>query len=188
MHDDAIMAIMPVLVNAFFEERVEQLFELAGLAEQLFSSAGLEYRIVGGLAVYLYVEEVEPDAGRLTKDVDIAVRRADLDQIAEAAASFGLKHRHVAGVDMLVRPDQPSGRRAIHMYPEATPELGPTRRVKGLRLIPLAALIHMKLTSFRIKDQMYLVDLDEAGLITSDIEAGLSPILAERLAQVRAHE
>jgi hypothetical protein len=72
------------------------------------------------------------------------------------------------------------------MYPEATPELGPTRRVKGLRLIPLAALIHMKLTSFRIKDQMYLVDLDEAGLITSEVEAGLSPVLAERLARTRA--
>src|ERR1700722_7597870 len=99
---------MPVFVNTFFEERVEQLFNLAELVERLFSSAGLEYRIVGGLAVYLYVEEVEPDAGRLTKDVDIAVHRADLENTAKAAESFGLRHRHVAGVDMLVRPDQPS--------------------------------------------------------------------------------
>jgi hypothetical protein len=58
---------MPDFVNTFFEERVEQLFDLAGLAERLFSSAGLEYWIAGGLAVYLYVEEVEPDAGRLTR-------------------------------------------------------------------------------------------------------------------------
>jgi hypothetical protein len=54
-------------------------------------------------------------------------------------------------------------------------------------LIPLADLIHLKLASFRIKDQMYLVDLDEAGIITPEVETGLSPILAERLAQVRAH-
>src|ERR1017187_4305481 len=66
--DDAIMGAMPALINAFFEERVEQLFELAGLVERIFSSAGLEYRVVGGVATYLYVEEVEPDAGRLTKD------------------------------------------------------------------------------------------------------------------------
>jgi hypothetical protein len=188
---------MPVLVNAFFEERVEQLFELAGLVERIFSSAGLEYRVVGGVATYLYVEEVEPDAGRLTKDVDIAVRRADLEKIAEAAATFGLKYRQVAGVDMLVRPDQPSARRAIHLVfagekvrpedPEPIPELGPSRRIKELSLIPLADLVHMKLISFRLKDQTHLKDLDEAGLITHQVETTLSPILAERLAHVRAH-
>src|ERR1039457_3461019 len=138
---------MPDFVNTFFEERVEQLFDLPGLAERLFSSAGLEYRIAGGLAAYLYVEEAEPDAGRLTKDIDIVVRRADLERIANAAASFGLQHRHVAGVDMLVRPDQPSGRRAIHLHPEPTLELGLNRRIKGLRLIPLGDLIHRKLPS-----------------------------------------
>jgi len=111
---------MPDLVNAFFEARVEQLLDLAGLVEQLFSSGGLEYRIVGGLAAYLYIEEREPDAGRLTKDIDIVVRRADLEKIAQAAAAFGLQHRQIAGVEMLVRPDQPSGRRAIHLYPEPT--------------------------------------------------------------------
>ena len=187
---------MPVLVNAFFEERVEQLFELAELAERIFSSAGLEYRVVGGVATYLYVEEVEPDAGRLTKDVDIVVRRADLEKIAEAAASFGLRLRHVAGVDMLVRPDQPSARRAIHLVfagekvrpedPEPIPELGTARRIRELRLIPLASLVRMKLTSFRAKDEAHLKDLDEAGLITPEVEAGLPPFLAERLARTRA--
>jgi hypothetical protein len=41
---------MAVFTNAFFEERVEQLFDLAALVERLFSSAGLEYRLIGGLA------------------------------------------------------------------------------------------------------------------------------------------
>jgi len=190
------MGAMPVLINAFFEERVGQLFELAALAERIFSSAGLEYRVVGGVATYLYVEEAEPDAGRLTKDVDIIVRRADLENIAKAAESFGLRHRHVAGVDMLVRPDRPSARRAIHLVfagekvrpedPEPIPELGPSRRIRELRLIALADLVRMKLTSFRAKDEAHLKDLDEAGLITPQVEAGLSPILAERLARARA--
>ena len=140
---------MAVFVNTFFEERVEQLLDLAGLVEKIFSSAGLEYRIVGGLAAYLYVEELEPDAGRLTKDIDIAVRREDLERIAKAAEPFGLQHRHVAGVDMLVQAGRPSARRAVHLvftgekvrpeYPEPTPELGPYRRIKGLRLIPLVS-------------------------------------------------
>ena len=187
---------MAVFVNTFFEARVEQLFDLAGLVESVFSSAGLEYRVVGGLAAYLYVEEGQPDAGRLTKDIDIAVRREDLEKIAKAAEPFGLQHRHVAGIDMLVQLEKPSARRGVHFvfcgekvrpdYPEPTPELGPYRRLEGLRLIPLADLIRMKLTSFRANDEAHLKDLDEAGLITPEMEAGLSPILAGRLAQVRA--
>jgi hypothetical protein len=46
----------------------------------------------------------------------------------------------------------------------------------------------MKLTSFRLRDQVHLKDLDEAGLITAEIESGLTPALAARLALVRARE
>jgi hypothetical protein len=44
----------------------------------------------------------------------------------------------------------------------------------------------MKLTSFRAKDETHVKDLDDAGLITPDIESGLSPALATRLAEARA--
>ncbi|MGH9718757.1 MAG: hypothetical protein ACRD8O_00970 [Bryobacteraceae bacterium] len=189
---------MAIYVNTFFEERVEQLFSLADRVEKAFSGAGLEYRVVGGLATYLYVEEVAPDAGRLTKDIDITVRREDLEKIAKAVEPFGLKYRHVAGIDMLVQVGEPSARRAVHLvfsgekvreeYAEPAPELGPCRTLRGIRLIPLADLVRMKLTSFRLKDQVHIKDLDEAGLITPDIEAALSPILSERLVEVRARE
>ena len=46
---------------------MDRIFDLAERVEEAFSSAGLEYRIVGGLATYLYVEELEPDAGRLAR-------------------------------------------------------------------------------------------------------------------------
>jgi len=187
-----------LFVNTFFEKRVEQLFDLARRIEQAFASAGLEYRVVGGLAAYLYVEESEPDAGRLTKDIDIVVRREDLEKISRAVAPFGLEYRHAAGVDVLVQVGEPSARRGIQLvfsgekvrqeYPEPAPELGPCRTVQGIRLIPLADLVRMKLTSFRLKDQVHLKDLDEAGLITPEIEGGLSTMLRERLALVRAQE
>jgi hypothetical protein len=189
---------MAVFINTFFEARVEQLFDLAGLVEQIFSSAGLEYRVVGGLAAYLYVEEREPDAGRLTKDIDIAVRREDLERIAKAAEPFGLQHRHVTGLDMLVQAAKPSARRAVHLvftgekvrpeYLEPTPELGSYRQIRGLRLIPLADLIRMKLTSFRANDETHVKDLDSAGLITPEVEASLPPALRERLSRARARE
>ena len=189
---------MPVFVNSFFEKRVEQLLELAERVERAFASAGLDYRVVGGLAAYLYIEEVEPDAGRLTKDIDIVVRREDLLKIAAAVEPFGLEFRHVAGLDMLVQKGAPSARRAVHMvfsgekvkpeYPEATPALGAIYRIGQLRLVPVGDLVRMKLTSFRLKDQVHLQDLDEAGLITVEIEGQLSAVLLERLAEVRARE
>jgi hypothetical protein len=183
-------------VNSFFETRVEQLFTLADVVERAFSSAGIEYRVVGGLATYLYVEEREPDAGRLTKDIDIAVRRIDLEAIAKAVEPFGLEYRHVAGVDMLVQKGQPSVRRAVHMifsgekvrkeYDEAVPAIGACRTLRGVRLVPAEDLVRMKLTSYRLKDEMHLKALDEAGVITAEIESGLSPIQRERLRLTRA--
>jgi hypothetical protein len=44
----------------------------------------------------------------------------------------------------------------------------------------------MKLTGFRLKDEMHLKDLDEAGVITAEIESALSPEHQQRLQQVRA--
>lgn len=189
---------MAVWGNTFFETRVEQLFDLARLVEEIFAAAAVEYRVIGGLAVYLYVEDAEPDAGRLTRDIDIVVRRQDLTRIAEAGKRFGLKHRHVAGVDMLVQAGGASARRAVHLvfagekvrphYSEPAPDIGGGRTLHGIRLIPLADLVRMKLTSFRAKDEAHLKDLDQAGLITPEIEGQLSEVLRERLHQMRTRD
>lgn len=174
---------------------MQNLFALAELLEKAFSTAGLDYAVAGGLATYLYVEEREPDAGRLTRDIDIVVRRKDLPAIARAVEPFGLEYRHVAGVDMLIQHGQ-SARRAVHMifsgekvmeqYPEETPAMLPPQILQGIRLVPVAALVRMKLSSFRLKDQMHLKDLDDAGVITPELVAELGPAHRERLEQVRA--
>jgi hypothetical protein len=110
---------------------------------------------------------------------------------------FGLQYRHVAGLDMLIQAGEPA-RRAVRLvftgekvrehYPEAAPDLGPYRAIQGFRIVPLLELIRMKLTSFRAQDETHIVDLDEAGLITPEIEAQLSPVLRERLARARTRE
>jgi hypothetical protein len=46
----------------------------------------------------------------------------------------------------------------------------------------------MKLTSYRIKDKTHIIDMDSVGLITPEIEAGLSEPLRDRLRRVRAEE
>jgi len=58
----------------------------------------------------------------------------------------------------------------------------------GILLAPVADLVRMKLTSFRLKDKVHIIDLDSVGLITPEIEQTLTDALRDRLEQVRKEE
>jgi len=178
---------------------VEQLFGLLERLHSAFADAGIEYRVIGGMAVFFQVSARDPDAARLTRDVDIAVDRMDLDRIAKAAESFGFHYRHVAGIDMLVNAASPKAKSAVHLVfvrekvrpgdLSAIPGFSePTKTIEGFLLAPVPDLVRMKLTSFRVKDKTHIIDMDSVGLITPEIEAGLPEALRERLQQVRAEE
>jgi hypothetical protein len=181
------------------DRHLDQLFEILDRLSKAFAQAGIEYRVVGGVAVYLHVEQRDPLAARLTRDVDLAVDRRDLERIAAAVRPFGLEYRHTAGVDMLVDAQRPQGRSAAHLvfvrekvrpdYLEPVPDFSsPAVSAEGLLLAPVADLVRMKLTSYRLKDRVHLQDLDSVGLITPEIESGLPPALLDRLREVRATE
>ena len=161
--------------------------------------AGIPYRVVGGLGVFLHVERVDPLAARLTRDVDVTIDRAHLDRIKEAVAADGFAYRHVAGVDMFVDASHPQARSAVHVmftrervrpdYAEPVPDFSePMRTSEGLLVAPVADLVRMKLTSFRLKDRVHIQDLDTVGLITPQIEASLPDALRSRLTDVRGSE
>lgn len=180
-----------------YDRHVEQLFEVLRRFRAALEAAGIPYRIVGGMAAYLHVSDVDPIRARLTRDVDVAIDRADLDRIADAVRDFEFEYRQVAGVDLLVDRTQPKTRSAIHFVfvrervrptdVEPTPDFStPATTDEGFLLVPVADLVRMKLISFRLKDQVHLQDLDSVGLITPGIEEGLSPELRDRLRQVRA--
>lgn len=182
-----------------YDRHLEQLTEVAERACRALQAAGINYRIVGGLAVLFHVQARDPLAARLTKDVDVAVDRADITRIVEAVRETGLEYRHAAGVDMLVDARAPSARSAVHLvfirekvrshYPEPVPDFSrPPVIEQGVLLAPVADLVRMKLTSLRPRDKMHLIDLDSVGLITPEIEAELPDVLRERLAQVRKEE
>jgi hypothetical protein len=187
-----------VLVNTYYERQVEQLVDVARRFAAALAQAGIEYRIVGGFAVYLHVNTIDPVAARLTRDIDAAVRRADLERIAGLVEPLGLKHRHAAGIDMLVDAAAPRARNAVHLifakekvrpeYLEPVPDFSPVSQINGLLVAPVADLVRMKLTSFRDKDRVHVRDMDGVGLITPEIEAQLPGPLRLRLAQVRASE
>jgi hypothetical protein len=95
---------------------------------------------------------------------------------------------------MLVDAEAPKAHSAIHLlfigekvrkeYTEAVPVFSPAVQYEnGISIISVADLVKMKLTSFRDKDRVHVRDLDGVGLITAEVEAGLSPILLECLKQ-----
>jgi hypothetical protein len=184
---------------AAYDRHVQQLFDVITRLTSALVQAGIEYRVVGGVAVFLHVHERDPLASRSTRDVDIAVDRRDLGRIVEAVRPRGFEYRHAAGVDMLVDAREPKVRSAVHLifigervrpeYLEPVPGFSPpTRTSEGVLLVCAADLVKMKLTSFRLRDRVHLKDLDGVGLITLEIEAGLSPSLLDRLRAVRSEE
>src|ERR1700730_3075003 len=102
-------------VNTLFEER---LFDLVGVLHKIadaLASGDIPYEVIGGLAVLIHVEEVSPELSSLTRDVDLMVRRSDLDRIKEVAAKNGFRFRHAVGVDMLIYGSSESSRNAVHL-------------------------------------------------------------------------
>jgi hypothetical protein len=181
-----------------FDQQLEQLKTIAERVCGALRQEGIEYRIVGGLAVFFHVEPRDPFGARLTKDVDLAVTRADLARIVAAVRSLGLEHQQVPGLDRLVDPAAPN-RRGVHLLFVrervrsgdllATPDFSePTKTIEGFLLAPVPDLVRMKLTSFRLKDKVHIIDMDSVGLITPEIEASLPDALRDRLQQVRAEE
>lgn len=182
---------------ASYDAHISQLIDIAERLEKVFGEAGVGYRIVGGLAVFLHVRNRDPLAARTTRDVDVAIRREDLENVRSSAPAGGFEFRHAAGVDMLVDRTAPKSRSAVHFvflnekvqpdYLEPVPAMEDAVRTEdGLMLVSVEDLLRMKLTSFRLKDQVHIQDMDAVGLITRDVEQGLQPALAERLGQVRA--
>ena len=182
-----------------YDVHVEQLQQSIKRLHEILTEARIPYRIVGGMAVFMHVAERDPLSARLTRDVDAAVAREDLPRLIEAARKAGLDYRHAAGVDMLVDADVGGrARSAVHLIfigekvrasdYEPVPGSSPSRTEEGILIAPVADLVRMKLTSFRLKDRVHIQDLDAVGLITPEIEAALSSELRARLVEVRASD
>ena len=97
---------------------------------------------------------------------------------------------------MFVDTDPPRARSAVHLVflnekvtkddLEPIPSSEPVRTQEGVPIAPVVDLVHMKLTSYRLKDQVHIQDLDHAGLITPEIVQTLSAPLLARLKEVRS--
>ncbi len=70
--------------------------------------AGLAHVVIGGNAVAAWVARVDKEDVRNTKDVDILIRRADLNGVVDALQSVGFVHQYVNGIDLFLDGDKPN--------------------------------------------------------------------------------
>ena len=80
-------------VTGIWESYLMALDEITDRMQRIaraLAEAKIDYALVGGQAVALWVATKDPAAVRTTKDVDILIRREDLPRARAAAASVAL--------------------------------------------------------------------------------------------------
>ncbi len=163
-------------------------------AAQALEGDQIPYAVVGGNAVAAHVAEVDEAAVRNTQDVDILLRRADLERAKLALEKVGFVYRHSSGIDMFLDGPGAKARDAVHIvfagekvrkeYDLPAPDVSETKHTSVARFLSLDALVRMKLTSYRDKDRVHLRDFIDVGLIDESWPSRLSPPLADRLQEL----
>jgi len=170
---------------------VEKVRQRVLRAASALEKAGIPYAVAGGNAVAAWVSRVDEAAVRNTQDVDVLLRRSDLDAAKTAMAEAGFVYRRAAGVEMFLDGPDAKARDAVHVvfagekvrpeYPVPAPDVSESEATASFRVVALESLVRMKLTSFRRKDQVHLLDFLAVGLIDAGWVARLPPELGARL-------
>lgn len=163
-------------------------------AKQALEDSGVHYAVAGGNAVAHWVSRMDEAAVRNTQDVDITVRRDDLDAAKIALERAGFVYRHVKGIDMFLDGPGSKARNAVHIVFAgekvresdlvAAPEVTESVQADRFRVLNLDALVRMKLTSYRLKDRVHLLDMLDVGLIDESWMERVPSVLAPRLREV----
>ncbi len=186
------MAQVSFAAHVMAVDRVEKRLRTVTAA---LNAEGIAYAVIGGNAVAAWVGRADPSATRATKDVDLLVQRRDLDRITATLTKAGFLRQDLRDLTLFIDPAEPSKRSGIHLvwagervrpsYPAPAPSVSEAvRDPEGFFVLSLAALVRMKLTSFRDIDRVHVGDLLSVGLINAAVRDTLSPELRSRLEQV----
>lgn len=173
------------------ERAVEKVRDRLLRSTAALEAAGIPYAVIGGNAVMAWVEQVDEAAVRFTQDVDLVLRREDLDRACEALAKAGFVHRRSAGIEMFLDGPGAKARDAVHVifagekvrpeYVSAAPDVAESVSFKSFRVLALEEVVRMKLTSHRDKDKTHVRDMIGVGLVDATWPARFPPELAARL-------
>jgi len=190
--------MLPLRANMTLLDRmvlgVERVRDRLLRASAALEAAKVPYAVAGGNAVAAWVATVDAAAVRNTQDVDILLRRSDIEAAAKALQAAGFIRRQVAGLNLFLDGPDAKARDAVHViiagekvrpeYSAAAPDVTETEKPGGFYVVSLEALVRMKLTSFRDKDRTHLRDMLDIGLINAEWTSRFSPQLGARLQQL----
>ena len=172
-------------------QAVEAVRERALRATAALAAAGVPYAVIGGNAVAAWVARVDRAAVRNTQDVEIIIRRSDFEAAKTAMESERFFYTRILDVDCFLDGPDASPRDAVHIIfanekvkpqdLEFTADVSETERSEDYDILKLESLVRMKLTSFRRKDQVHLLDMINIGLIDSSWLTRFQSDLANRL-------
>jgi hypothetical protein len=170
---------------------VEAVRERMLRAAAALEKAGVPYAVIGGNAVAFWVARKDPEAVRNTRDVDVLLRRDDLEAARAALVPAGFIYHQTFGVHMFVDGPQGTATSAVHVLfageivregdQAPTPDLSEAERGAEFRVVGLEALVRMKLTSYRRKDQVHIQDMIGVGLLDPSWVARFPGELGQRL-------
>jgi hypothetical protein len=173
------------------ERAVEKVRDRLLRSTAALEAAGVPYAVIGGNAVMAWVEQADEAAVRFTQDVDLVLRRDDLERAKVALEKAGFVHRRSAGIEMFLDGPGAKARDAVHVifsgekvrpeYVAPVPDVAESVSFKSYRVLSLEAVVRMKLTSNRRKDQVHLLDMLGVGLLDATWPARYPPELAARL-------
>lgn len=163
---------------------------------RLLQDAGVPFAVCGGWAVAGWVAEVDEDATRTTKDVDVLLRRRDLERANAAVAKGGFEFVEAGGVPMWLDPEDPRPKRAVHLVwanevtragdPLPAPDVEPnfTSASHPFPRVGLEEILRMKLLAWRTHDRAHLHDMANIGLLTPEMLGRFEGVLRERLRSI----
>ena len=173
------------------ERAVEKVKDRLRRVTRALNGANIPYAVIGGNAVQHWVAQVDESVVRNTRDVDIILNESDLDRAIPALQAEGFIYRRSLGITMFLDGPDAKARDAVHVlfagkkvreeYPEPVPEIDEYVLMEDARTLPFEQLVRMKLTSYRRKDQVHLLDMISIGLIDEKWLDQLSPNLRSRL-------
>lgn len=176
------------------ERAVEKVRDRLRRVTRALNAANIPYAVIGGNAVQHWVSQVDESVVRNTQDVDIILNESDLERAIPVLSSVGFIYRRSAGVTMFLDGPDAKARDAVHVlfagkkvrqeYLEPVPEIDEFEWIEDARTLPFERLVKMKLTSFRRKDQVHLLDMVSIGLIDESWLERFSPELGQRLQEL----
>lgn len=161
---------------------------------RVLQKADIPFAVIGGNAVAAWVSRVDEAAVRNTADVDILIRREDFDRVRVAMEADGFVFGQSMNIDFFL--DGPDGkiRDAVHLlyasekvkeqYSSTTPSLDHLDTQGQFPIVQIEDLVRMKLTSFRRKDQVHLLDMIGIEIIDDSWPARFGSELGDRLQQL----